>query len=114
VGLSESDTCNFAGCTRDYGLGVRNMNGGIGWTGYDTGVGHSARDLCGKTLNGTTVICQGDITQQCAGYGVALYNSRSCRTYCPSLGDPQFCFDLFDGYFADTLSMVLVCDRALS
>ena len=114
VGLFERDDCGFAGCTHEYGLGARNINAGTQWTGYGTGIGHSTKDLCGKNLNGATVICQGDITQTCADYGVALYNSRSCRTYCPSLGDPQFCFTpVFDGYFSFSLSMVLVCDRAL-
>lgn len=115
VGLAETDDCGFGGCTHDYALGARNMNDGTQVNGYDTGIGsHNPGDLCGKSLGGWTVTCQGDITQECAGYGVALYNSRSCRTYCPSLGDPQFCLDLFDGDFSDSLSLVLVCDRALS
>jgi hypothetical protein len=91
-----------------------NMNEGKVVDGNLNGIGHSTRDLCGANIGGATVICNGDITANCASYGVALYNSRSCRTYCPSLGDPQFVWNIFDGDFATSLSNVLVCDRALS
>jgi hypothetical protein len=114
VGLYEEDDCNFAGCTHAYGLGAMNMNAGTLAEVDLDGVGHSTRDLCGASINGATVICQGDITVQCADPGVALYNSRTCRTYCPSFGDSQFVWDIFDGDFASSLSTVLVCDRALA
>ena len=115
VGLYESDDCGFGGCSRDYGLGAMDMNTGVILTSENTGVtAHSTNDLCGANIGGAIVICQGDITQECQAPGVALYNSRTCRTYCPSLGDNGFAWDIFDGDVSITLSTVLVCDRALS
>jgi hypothetical protein len=117
VGLAEEDDCGFSiqGCTHAYSLGAMNMNAGTLVTGVeDNGTGHSTNDLCGATINGATVVCQGDITTECSNYGVALYNSRTCRTYCPSKGDSQFVWDIFDADFALSLSNVLVCDRALA
>jgi hypothetical protein len=116
VGLAEEDDCNsLGGCTRSYMLGARNMDAGTQENCCGTGVrSYEPNDLCGKTINGAVVDCYGDLTQECAGYGVALYNSRTCRTYCPSLGDDNFCWDLFDGDFSDSLTQTLVCDRALS
>ncbi|KAH6658580.1 hypothetical protein BKA67DRAFT_511880, partial [Truncatella angustata] len=114
VGLSEDDDCGFGGCTHRFELVARNMNAGTQVSGYLTGIGHSTADLCGATLGGATIICQGDITAQCSDYGVALYNSRSCRTFCPDLGDLPFCWQIFNGVSAFELAMDLICDRALS
>jgi len=91
-----------------------NMNAGTREQGGLTGVGFSTKNLCGYKIGGATVICNGDITQQCSDPGVALYNSRTCRTYCPGYGDSQFVWNIFDGDFAMSLSTVLVCDRALA
>jgi hypothetical protein len=113
VGLYEEDDCNFASCLHAYGFGAMNMNAGTLEETDLNGVGPSY-DLCNAIINGAKVDCYGDITTNCAPYGIALYNSRTCRTYCPSLGDSQFAWDLFDGDFGATLSTVLVCDRALS
>jgi hypothetical protein len=117
VGLFEDDYCNqnAAGCTSMYGMGVRNMNSGVVTTTSLTGVSsYATQDLCSTTINGAEILCQGDITAQCSGYGIALYDSRSCRTYCPSAGDTPFCWDSFDGYSSSSQSASLICDRALS
>jgi hypothetical protein len=117
VGLAEEDDCGFSiqGCTHAYSLGAKDMTAGTLVTGVeDNGTGHSENDLCGASINGATVVCEGDITVECSLYGVALYNSRTCRTYCPSQGDSQFVWDIFDADFALSLSTVLVCDRALA
>lgn len=115
VGLYEDDECFNDGCTHAYGLGAMDMSeaGGL----YDAslnGIGHSTKDLCNAKIGPAGVICIGDITKQCSDPGVALYNSRTCRTYCPSAGDNQFAWHIFDGFGSTTLSTVLICDRALA
>ncbi|KAH9209393.1 hypothetical protein DL95DRAFT_310096, partial [Leptodontidium sp. 2 PMI_412] len=101
------------GCTYSYGAGAMNMNAGTRDQGPLTGIGFSTKQICGQTMFGATVICNGDITADCADYGVALYNSRTCRTYCSSLGDSPYVWKI-DGTFPSFQSTVLVCDRALS
>ncbi|KAH7395410.1 hypothetical protein BKA64DRAFT_624215 [Cadophora sp. MPI-SDFR-AT-0126] len=114
VGLWDEGECNFnGGCTYSYGAGAMNMNAGTRDQGPLTGIGFSTKQICGQKMFGATVICNGDITADCADYGVALYNSRTCRTYCSSLGDSPFVWKI-DGTFPSFLSTVLVCDRALS
>ncbi|KAL3963047.1 hypothetical protein ACCO45_000051 [Purpureocillium lilacinum] len=70
---------------------------------------------CGPGSGSNGVICNGDLTQECAEPGIALYKSRTCRTHCAQFGDSSFCTpDFTDGqHFDRTLSAVLICDRAL-
>ncbi|KAL6693521.1 hypothetical protein J3F84DRAFT_401419 [Trichoderma pleuroticola] len=114
LGIYERDDCNNLGCTRSYALGARNMNTGVAHTVHETGVGHPISDLCGATIDGATIECHGDISAECAPPGIATYNSRTCRSYCHSLGDPVECWNIGNGVFGFRMSMSLVCDRALS
>jgi hypothetical protein len=121
VGMYEEDDCEEVGegsgyCTRWYGFASMNMNSGVRDTTPITGVGAiPASQLCGTTINSAEVLCYGDITAQCAGYGTALFNSRSCRTYCPSTGDSPFCYEVNGGPgSSEYISTVLICDRAMS
>ncbi|UKZ57128.1 hypothetical protein TrVGV298_010980, partial [Trichoderma virens] len=93
LGVQEQDYSNAEHDTPSYWLAARNRNTGHTDNGYGTGTGYSARDLCRKTLGGATVIRNGDPMTQCSGYGIALWNSRSCRTHCASLGDKEKCFE---------------------
>jgi hypothetical protein len=69
--------------------------------------------LCNSQVNGSTILCNGgDITKECSGYTFA-FNSRSCRTYCSDT-DSGFCRDSLGPLDGESLSEVLVCDRALA
>jgi hypothetical protein len=116
LGVVDSWTCGSAlgSCVHDFSLGARNMTTGTVATTGHTGVGHSDQDLCGATIGGFTVNCKenSDITQSCAGYGIAKYNDRTCRTQCGPSGDSSFCFPaLNDIFFGTSLGAVLICDR---
>ena len=80
----------------------------------DSGNPPAETGICGAVINSATVTCKGAITQTCGDYGVATYSARSCRAYCASLGDKDIVYDFDDGDDFETLSNVLVCDRALS
>jgi hypothetical protein len=95
-----------------WALGARNMNDGSIETSGETGISHAKQDLCGATIGGATVICQGDIMQECAGPGVALYKPRTCQSHCD--GDSVFCYNLDAVTFGRSLSSDLICDRALA
>jgi hypothetical protein len=117
LGVYEQDNCSpIAPCTRAWGLAARNMDTGRWVDDYLTGVGRSEGELCNKQLGGANIICQGDITQECSGYGVALYNYRTCRTYCPAFGDSQWCYNPFPNgingqLYAESIGATLICDR---
>jgi hypothetical protein len=113
VGLGQEDDCNFGGCTPDNTLGAYDVPNSKKADCCNTGLhGCSPTHPCGRTINGATVECFGDLNQECANCGIALYNSLSCRTCCPIVGDDTFCSDIFDGDFSFTLMQTLVCDRA--
>jgi hypothetical protein len=91
-----------------------NMNKGTVETSDDDSSPHADRDLCGATIGNWRVTCNGDITKTCQDPGVATWGERTCRTYCPDLGDNQIPYDIFDGDFAFSLTAVLTCDRTLA
>jgi hypothetical protein len=70
-----------------------------------------AKDVCDKTINGQKVTCSGDVSKQCAGYGVASYNNLNCRTICPSIGDPLDCWQSGAGSEYDGIHGVIICDQ---
>jgi hypothetical protein len=52
----------------------------------------------------------GDITQQCADYGVATWGDYVCRTYCPAKGDKNLCYESYLVTENDSVSSDLICD----
>lgn len=114
LGLYERGDCNFAGCTRAYSLGVRDMTNGEGWEVDGNGAGHQVEDFCGKVINGATVECYGDLNSYCSAYGVVKYKGRTCRTRCPDVdGDSPWCYDINNIWYSLKLAKNFICDRAL-
>ncbi|KAI0127775.1 hypothetical protein BJ170DRAFT_386867 [Xylariales sp. AK1849] len=74
---------------------------------------YQAADLCGATVNGQVVTCNGDVTQTCSAYGVATYNGLNCRTICTSSGDPSPCWLSSSGSANAGISGVIICDQTL-
>jgi hypothetical protein len=89
------------------------MNKGTVETSDDSGNPLADQDLCGATIGNWKVTCNGDITKDCQDPGVATWGERTCRTYCPALGDNQMPFHINDGAFNLVLTAVLTCDRTL-
>ncbi len=87
----------LAAAIKLYSLAALNMGNGRMASDSENGIGHPIKDLCGASVGGTTITCNGDITARCSSYGVARYGSTTCRTYCPDQGDPVFCVNVFDG-----------------
>jgi len=95
------------------GFGVVGIDGSDPKYEAESSYTYSAADLCGQTVNGQVVTCIGDITQTCAGYGVATYNSLSCRTICPDIGDPTACWRSDSGSANEFIVGVIICDMTM-
>jgi hypothetical protein len=74
---------------------------------------YSASDVCDQTVNGQVVTCIGDVTQTCSAYGVATWNSLSCRTICTDSGDPSPCWRSDAGSESESIIGVIICDQTM-
>jgi hypothetical protein len=82
---------------------------------YDAGSldTYSNSDLCGQTVNGQVVTCNGDVSGTCAAYGVATWNGLNCRGYCTDTGDPSPCWRSDSGSSQAGINGVIICDQTL-
>ncbi|KAL0932619.1 uncharacterized protein CTRU02_211582 [Colletotrichum truncatum] len=101
------------GTTHKYSIAAKNMNTGAEVETKHSGAGRSSDDICGSKLFGAEVWCfqPGNIGKECQGYEVAAFNSRRCRTYCPSIGDksPLYNYNLVTS--GEWFRVHLICDR---
>ncbi|KAI9164146.1 hypothetical protein HJFPF1_05785 [Paramyrothecium foliicola] len=121
VGVQENWSCPVGspgGCNRNWKIaGIDMGHGGLLGTAKSTGIGLSDRDVCNAWIGDAQVWCYGDVTRTCSDYGVALFKSRKCRTYCRDKGDESpLARNWIKNFFPKAGSaqgVTLVCDRPL-
>ncbi|KAH7357685.1 hypothetical protein B0T11DRAFT_257444 [Plectosphaerella cucumerina] len=96
--------------TNDYSIAAMNMDSGDEDDANHSGWGRGRENLCGTNVMDAEVWCWGDVTQNCQGY-IAAFKSRSCRTFCESLGDKRNLYNWNAGPTGAWFRADLVCDR---
>jgi hypothetical protein len=77
-----------------------------------TGVApYEPNDFCGTVHDGQTLTCNGNLDTMCSDYGVATWNGLSCRTFCGSKDDPNYCYQDPDPDGPTIVGDTLICDK---